>query len=1534
MNTDSQHPADPHQGPVTWTGTGSSGQTSFTISLSSPTADASPATEVEAQAYFDEGLSCFNHAQTLIGAGKLIEQHEALRKAATAFGKAATCRNERESKAACFRLAGGCWHELAAMLTGENERLKRIAVLRDAATAFGNAAARWKDSTKQAECFNYEGDSCRKLGAILTGEDERAGKRAALRGAATAFGNAAERWNDPWKRPACYQNEGVNWREYAAMLNGEGERGERKAALRGAATAFGNAAEHWKDSENQAGCFSDAGLNWREFAAMLTGEDERVDRKAALRGAATAFDQAAERWKDPGNQAACLQTAGVCWHEFAAMLTGANEREEKKAALRAAANLCGQAVKHGNDAENRVVLVHSQGYCCYELAEMLAGEHEREEKKAVLRAAVAAKKEEADLITNIESKAEAFHNLGICCDKLAPLLTEESEHPEKMRVLRAAATSCRKATKLFTDNERKGCSFHTQGFCLGSLAMMLTDAANRPLRKRLLRASVLASGHALKLTAEKVIRGRAFHSRGFHLIHLGDMLTEESQRPVRKKLYWESFRALGKSAKLLADKHMRGETFYYRGGSLGKLRDMLPDGAECTARKKLLRAEAEDFRRATELLTDKETKGEAFRGRGNSLGVLGELLAEEGKRPASRKVFQEGAEAFGEAVSLLTDKQRKGDAFFHLGLCCGRIADLSPKEAGRSLRKRMFRQGAEAFRNAAKLLTDTERQGKTFHQLGNFLSNLANMLSDEAERSGRKEAFREGAGAFRNAAEILTDKVLQGQSFHRRGNCLGGLAGMLTEEGEVPAGKEALTDAFTAYIDAANAYPESHFLERGEAWFHAGLTRFNLGEDENPPLKQASQCFRSAIRQAKSTVERARARHELGRLRYMEHEMTAEGIEHRHAKLCEAVAHLWLSLRFRMEALGDEMIAEWAARLATACRKLVDLEKAGKESGLVPSRRGKNSNLGLLRVWQAIQRSRATRVEMVRPDAERSLGPGASAPDELEAALLACSTAERKARRIDVSEKNLVREVEDSNAADVVARLESMLEFDHEATPSDKGHTSPVNRQSSFVVPTNIAGRPDRGAVLVEFFRSASPSPLGDGKEKENLAAIVHEAGKGPPYGPPVVLPHGMKKAEQLCYQLYAAVNLISANPDLGSRDGQAETAAAESTTGMERSLVGLKERYVALRDALQDQRWAEVANLLRGAEGSFRELMTAGGKGQARKQATTEPAGSFLQAARALLQHVIDELGTLLKPVRECIQSHREWDGATLILCPTGALHQLPLAAAPWPDRAPDVEGQPSLEVRPLIEHHPVMILPTMGIADEVLRRRQRPVVRKAYLAAPEPPVLAKLPCAKEEVKAWNDALQTHGFATRVRIEQDDKAGDLWTHGSEAGIVVISGHGTRHAKFELCGIEFTDRKSYVLEMGPLVSFENCILGLQSCCWGAQPEDFKGDTPSSQALAWMAAGAASVVGSLWPQADATSHAFSTALLGGWLENEFTLAEAVQAAVLKVRHEALDRDAEEEGRMANPDPDALFRWAGYQLVGDGGRIFPRSESGAK
>jgi tetratricopeptide (TPR) repeat protein len=281
--------------------------------------------------------------------------------------------------------------------------------------------------------------------------------------------------------------------------------------------------------------------------------------------------------------------------------------------------------------------------------------------------------------------------------------------------------------------------------------------------------------------------------------------------------------------------------------------------------------------------------------------------------------------------------------------------------------------------------------------------------------------------------------------------------------------------------------------------------------------------------------------------------------------------------------------------------------------------------------------------------------------------------------------------------------------------------------------------------------------------------------------------------------------------------------------------------------------RWAELPQAeqaLRRSWMALRMLLEAAAHAPARHR-------------ESLLERTCEEAEGTLTELHEAFWKPLKLSARrNVILCPTAALHGVPLEAAwdigPSPDSS---EAIPSVTRLP----HPAL-----------LRREGRGRHRHAVLLE------GTMPGSSAEVRGIQRQLISAGF--RAKIERSRRA--LGRTRVPIGILHVAAHGAFHRSSWLrSGIRLDDGWLGFEQLRPnqlrdaLLFFDSCESGLSL------------DTPGAQLDGWMGAGlgagAREFVLTLWKLDDDAAQTFASAFYEGWLTGR-SAAEAAQLARRRVR----------------------------------------------
>ncbi|WP_170153445.1 CHAT domain-containing protein [Roseiarcus fermentans] len=243
------------------------------------------------------------------------------------------------------------------------------------------------------------------------------------------------------------------------------------------------------------------------------------------------------------------------------------------------------------------------------------------------------------------------------------------------------------------------------------------------------------------------------------------------------------------------------------------------------------------------------------------------------------------------------------------------------------------------------------------------------------------------------------------------------------------------------------------------------------------------------------------------------------------------------------------------------------------------------------------------------------------------------------------------------------------------------------------------------------------------------------------------------------------------------------------------------------------------------------------------------------------------------------------------LILCPTSALHALPLHAL-------------TLEGKPLIARNPVVYTHSLGVTRHCVALREKP-------AAPEPLAVFGDPRGdRGAASSLAEMLAARFGVTPLLRDAATKAAFLAAL-SRARNVHFQGHAiftpgaALESWLEFAGADNRLSARDIIGLGGIAA-EQISLG---ACESAASDIRSGDEPLGLVPALHLAGASSIIAALWPVSDDASAAFMSAYY------QRVLPPAAMARADAVRSAALD--------LINGDRSmaAPYHWAAYVLYGD-------------
>jgi CHAT domain-containing protein len=289
------------------------------------------------------------------------------------------------------------------------------------------------------------------------------------------------------------------------------------------------------------------------------------------------------------------------------------------------------------------------------------------------------------------------------------------------------------------------------------------------------------------------------------------------------------------------------------------------------------------------------------------------------------------------------------------------------------------------------------------------------------------------------------------------------------------------------------------------------------------------------------------------------------------------------------------------------------------------------------------------------------------------------------------------------------------------------------------------------------------------------------------------------------------------------------------------------------------------------------------GGPGCRGVESVEEPRES--QAPRAAIEEQLHHL--LIAPLG--LRS-----GERLIIVPHGPLHYLPFQALRGADGY-------------LIQHHSIAIEPSSSIAVQLLKRQRKDESQLLALANPKRDDVSPLAGAEREALAVSRL-----FKSGTTLTGPSATKMKFTAGADKATVI---HIAAHAKVDkrdplystiLLTPDGKDRG--YLEAREIfdLNLTRVSLATLSACSSGLGKIVQGDETLGFTRSFLAAGASSLIVSLWPVADDSTEAFMSTLYVEWAKGA-DLQQAMQKAQVRLLNDE---------RYAAP-----FRWAPFNLVGN-------------
>jgi tetratricopeptide (TPR) repeat protein len=255
----------------------------------------------------------------------------------------------------------------------------------------------------------------------------------------------------------------------------------------------------------------------------------------------------------------------------------------------------------------------------------------------------------------------------------------------------------------------------------------------------------------------------------------------------------------------------------------------------------------------------------------------------------------------------------------------------------------------------------------------------------------------------------------------------------------------------------------------------------------------------------------------------------------------------------------------------------------------------------------------------------------------------------------------------------------------------------------------------------------------------------------------------------------------------------------------------------------------------------------------------------------------VLDEMSQIVAPIAPMLRTHRP---TNLVLAPSHPLNNLPLHAA-------------NMDGAPLIEHLPVSYIPSASLASEIAARRTPRNASRMGLIVTDPfddGDSTFLPGARMESEAAHRTLSELGLDVISLSGQAASAAAVLAHISKAAVIHIISHSQIDAGLFLrSGIELADRRLTVLDilgttMGPAWVY-------LSSCQSSQQVERRTDDLVAIVRAFLAAGAPSVIGTLWDVDSEAAARMSAEFHRSLRGSSESLAHAIREAVMSVRRDS-------------------------------------------
>ena len=281
----------------------------------------------------------------------------------------------------------------------------------------------------------------------------------------------------------------------------------------------------------------------------------------------------------------------------------------------------------------------------------------------------------------------------------------------------------------------------------------------------------------------------------------------------------------------------------------------------------------------------------------------------------------------------------------------------------------------------------------------------------------------------------------------------------------------------------------------------------------------------------------------------------------------------------------------------------------------------------------------------------------------------------------------------------------------------------------------------------------------------------------------------------------------------------------------------------------------------------------------------TRAPAKIASRSPDQTMASVLNVMSSLVEPWSDYLD---KWQPTELIISPHSVLNLLPIHAA-------------TCRGVPLMEHVPVVYLPSSSLASALLQRHRQAFDTALLIGNPN----ADLENAEREVKQIRKQLVSIGAEVQCFYRERATTECVQKYAAEAGVVHLACHSEiDHADFLRSGFQLSDRRMTVLEIMSSVELRRASLVYLSSCDSARPVVGRTEELMALARSFLYAGSPTIIASLWPLHDETGCIFAEHFYYSLLSERVPLIRAFQTAMLRTRE-------------ISPDP---MYWAPFIMIG--------------